>query len=122
MNHEHSDVLAGHIQLYDAEIGQQLVGICQTCKFRLNKKYRPRKCSNPEAYAQGRPMGTLIAWLHLACPGDPQEHFLMSKDLDYSSRAHARDWGASQSHLEPAFGRERGKWDHEETAEPKDLP
>ncbi len=73
-------------------------------------------------------MGSLLAWLHLPCPGEPAAHdnLWSEENMPFPVRDRLRNHFMALGTLEPQFLAERGPWGHELTdsvlGEPKQLP
>ena len=119
--HRVTGVLLGHIRIFAGD--HQLTARCQCCGYRKNAKYRPWGGRNPERYAQGRPMGALLAWLHLPCPGQPWAHAALWSllHLPHDTREGYRSFFRDLGCLDLQFGAERPLWAHE-TASGSDEP
>ena len=72
--------------------------------------------------AQGRPMGSLIAWLHEDCGGDPAVHNARWSGLPYETRVNFRNEYATDEEMKPFFDQERDPWDDEPDGEPRVPP
>ena len=92
---------------------------CDRCGAKVNRKFREHR-KYGAAHHQGRPMGSLIAWLRLRCTGQHKADYCDEK-LPFSDRARARTWGEEQEHLRFLFQEERKKFPHEAHDEPKPL-
>jgi hypothetical protein len=86
---------------------------CGRCGGRLNRKYRAHK-SRP-SHHQGRPAGSLLAWLYLDCGGNEDVHKNRYDPLElpHESRINARAIGEADPTLAPIFAKERDPRDCE---------
>ena len=109
----------GYILLNTHPDAMSLDAHCTRCGAKVNRKFREHRAFGA-AHHQGRPMGSLIAWLRLRCTGQHKADYCDEK-LPFSDRARARTWGEGQEHLRFLFQEERQKFPHEAHAEPKPL-
>ena len=58
------------------------------CKTSKKRKTRTAQASGARR-AQGRPIGLLVAWLGMPCPGDPVMHFASRPSLEARQAARA---------------------------------
>jgi len=94
---------------------------CDRCGDKVNRRFREHG-SRGIAHHQGRPMGSLIAWLKLECRGSGLHKLdYCVKKLPLTDRASARGWGYGQAALRFLFEAERERFPHEEGDEPSQL-
>jgi hypothetical protein len=94
---------------------------CHRCGDRVNRRFREHG-SRGIAHHQGRPMGSLIAWLRLECRGSGLHKLdYCAEKLPLTDRASARGWGYGQAALRFLFEAERERFPHEEGDEPSQL-
>ena len=107
-----SGTLVGHIQLYEGQ-GNQLVAICGHCGIHVNRSYQQwRGKGKPENHPQGRPMGSLLAWLFSGCPGEGHKE-AMKRDFGWETRNNARNHGIATGTLTMAYALERPRFPKE---------
>lgn len=121
-NHAFGQVDAhGRIVINLHPSAQSLDAHCDRCGARVNRKFlaNPSRREAP----QGRPMGSLLAWLRQDCTGSPAEHkaLLDAFVLDYRTRLAAREWGQGLGTLADCFAKERQPWPSE-GEEPYRMP
>ena len=83
---------------------------CNVCKASKDRKWHQREGARaPQTLAQGRPLGSLMAWLHLpgGCTGSAQDHNSMWELLSYEDRLAWRQHYESEPEFTPLFERER---------------
>jgi hypothetical protein len=100
---------------------------CSVCGASKDLKYtgRPRARA-PRMLAQGRPIGTQLAWLNFerVCLGDPSEHLARwtDEDLPHQDRVLQRNQAQGDPDFELLFQAERGPRDGEVDGEPPVIP
>ena len=107
--HKESGELLGVIRVWTG--GFSLTARCQKCKARKNRKYEEFAGDNPSSRPQGRPMGALLAWLHLPCTGIGGDHSSQFTDeaLPFDDRRNCRlHWYGFG--LDTQFHAERDPW------------
>lgn len=109
----------GYILLNTHPNAMSLDAHCARCHAKVNRKFREHGAFGA-AHHQGRPMGSLIAWLKLRCTGRHKADYC-DKMLPFSDRANARAWGQRQECLQFLFKEERNKFPHEAHDEPDPL-
>jgi hypothetical protein len=85
---------------------------CGRCGSRKNRTFKPHR--NPNI-GQGRPMGSLIAWLHM-CPGSKAGHDAVfnREHLSHEVHSHWHQWGRQFASLRLLFNLERPSFDGED--------
>ena len=104
---------------------QSLDANCCVCGASKDRKWYSRHGARaPSTRAQGRPMGSLIAWLHLpnGCPGSKRAHNAAWSSLPFSDRRRWRLQYVETPELEAFFAKERLPWEDEEDGEPAAVP
>lgn len=88
----------------------------------MNRRYLPH-AKRGSGHQQGRPMGSLLAWLLLPCEGNMQQHkaAYTEAQLPHEMRVEARLWGMGVNGLEFLFERERSVYPQEDAEEPVRL-
>ena len=91
---------------------------------KLIKKYRPfkRVARAPRTKAQGRPMGSHIAWLDIPCVGDAASHRAEFNRLSYEVRRKARRDAVNSGLYADLFALERDPHASESDGEPHHVP
>ena len=98
---------------------------CTHCGASKDRKWSAREgAKSAKTLAQGRPLGSLFAWLHLpgGCPGTPDAHSLQWEYLDYQIRVDWRRHYFALPDYKPLFERERDPRDEETDGEPAIPP
>lgn len=125
--HQTTGEEAGTIRIWLGE--NSLSAKCKKCGQRKNKRFIERqRVRNPSNFPQGRPMGSLLEWLHLPCTGLAVDHDSKwtEADLKWEERNKRRTHFKQLGCLDLQFGAERDPWGHElvdsEYGEPRPLP
>lgn len=101
------------------ESGHSLDGHCQVCKAAVNKKFTPfPRAKAMHKVAQGRPLGLLLAWLELSCPGDMSSHREALESLDFEQRLAARQRHEVDPDAAELFAAERAPHPSDDRGEP----
>jgi len=103
----------GTLKLYGAK--DCISAQCGRCRQRINRSHNAATRGDPEDSPQGRPIGALAMWLHLACAGDPRSHYNRYTDMELSLplRQSARKHVEEQPVFEALFIAERAPHSHE---------
>jgi len=114
----------GYILINEHPNSRSLDAHCTTCGCRVNRTYRERPGARERPrgrrHHQGRPMGTLLAWLRLpdGCPGEENAHRAALQGLTWQMRDNARQWGHLSGRFQPCFNQERAVFSDDEHDEP----
>ena len=98
---------------------------CRACGCRINKRYKELRGGMWSLHpAQGRPMGSEVAWLNLECGTCPEYHRSLwnAHDLPKRDRALFREWANGKPGFARFFRMERDRFDDETGSEPEGLP
>jgi hypothetical protein len=97
----------GFILINDHPQALSLDAHCTECGVRINRRYREH-AKLGSRHQQGRPMGSLIAWLLIDCEGAERHRAMYSEAyLPLVIRQQARAWGQGEPHLANCFAKER---------------
>ena len=95
---------------------QSLDGECGVCGASKDKKWHARKGARSDVpLAQGRPLGSLFAWLNLpgGCPGGAEVHRAFWPTLEREERIKRRRHFRANYDYTPCFERKRPQRDEE---------
>ena len=106
--------VVGRVTINDHPRAMSLDMQCLTCGHVVSRRYLERSgVKDPSEYPQGRPMGTLLAWVQ-HCPGSAQKHKdAMADGFDYNCRKTLRCWHFEHNFCLVCFSEERDPWSHE---------
>lgn len=116
---EHGDEL-GRILINLHERSQSLDAHCRRCACRVNRKYKPHGRLG-DRHHQGRPMGSLVAWLRQPCDGDADTHSRLYALLTHAERSRARVWAEGLGTFADHFSCERAQRLPGEELEPWEI-
>ena len=96
---------------------------CQTCGAAVTRKLESfPKARSLKTQAQGRPMGTLIAFLKQPCIGDAEHHRGMLATLTHAERLAARQGCLDRGECVELFSLERAEGAQDDRGEPILIP
>ena len=122
-DHDDPSKILGKILINKHPSALSLDAHCRTCHARVNRKFKKRPGAAGEKHHQGRPMGSLLAWLHLPCDGNPAHHKnrYTGVMLPHDERRRLRLWGVALGTLAILFEKEREPRAGEPDGEPVPL-
>ena len=115
----------GHGQILVNRSGKSIDALCYECGAGFDRSWKPRKGARQgHTKAQGRPLGSQLAWLCLECHGDPEWHSRQFSDegLPRVQRKAARREAKGSGEFDEFFDRERSPRASESEGEPQHVP
>lgn len=99
--------VAGKIVINSHHLSMSLDAHCDACKCKVNRRHIAR--AGGGTHHQGRPLGSLLAWLELDCGGDKELHRALYSNLNlpHATRVAARQWAMGLGTMGPLFVKER---------------
>lgn len=114
-----------HGQILINRAGNSLDCLCHACGAGFDRTWKKRQGARQgHTKAQGRPLGSMLCWLHLDCGGDADWHSLMYSDagLPRADRKARRRQAVDSSDFDALFEQERSPRGSESEGEPLHVP
>jgi len=118
VHHKETGRHLGHIIMNEHPAAMSLDAHCRRCGVAIGRKYRARP--GARQHHQGRPLASLLAWLHEPCGANHRTKY-REDVLTFALRDQFRTWAIAVPEFEPLRRKERDPWPGGEGLEPLRL-